>query len=546
MINLATNFGYLGIKEDSSPSINETIINQTAHEEGIPTRTFWGMTPYRHDRKVRHQIHMAYEAYSVEGIVKQVIDKFSEQFRDFDLEGGAKQVKYLKSRLHIMGLQSGEDWKTMIHRVINEYFKTGNVFLLKYRGWGPEAGQRPLFKNRPYTLSSVQVFSSARMNTHYNEDNIFDGWVISDLFSHEKMKLVAPGAVELDAQKALINVQPVASEPYVYVDNVDIAHITYKRGANTKWGQGMILPGLEDWSLVRGLELNVAVMLKKFSMPTIHHKIKRILTPLAGVNNEIREAYQLYQRKSPDGVIITTDNHEIVPVGSESQAIRSEGYLKYFMTRAIVSIGSSPYLVGTETGGDGAIGGAKEDMLTRVRWAQTDLARQLKFHFFDEILWEGGFDPYRNEKDEVHLTFGDVDTDSTIKKEAHAADMFTKNAIDHDQLQARIKNKKPVNEAKLYSNMIAKPEAEHTAKVGADAQVKVEKSKPRPKPAKAREQIVNLLPTCIEELDDFILLMNNKFGYEKDEFYAIYDSMTELIDDPDAFMELLVQSLTGD
>ena len=543
MINLASNFGYLGIKEDNL-KVSETIINQTAHEEGIPTRTFWGMSPYRHDRTVRNQIHMAYEAYSMEGIIKQVIDKFSEQFRDFDLEGGPKQVKYLKSRLHIMGIQSGEDWKTLISRGINEYIKTGNLFFLKYRGWGPETAQRPLYKNRPYTLSSWQIFSAARLNTHYNEDNIFDGWVISDLFSHEKMNLVAPGATKLDESKALVNVQPVASEPYVYVDNADLAHITYKRGANTRWGQGMILAGLEDWSLLRGLELNVAVMLKKFSMPLLHHKIKRILTPLAGVNNEIREANQLYQRRSPDGVIITTDNHEITPVGSESQAIRSEGYLEYFMTRAIASIGSSPYLVGTESGGDGAIGAAKEDMLTRVRWMQTDLARQLKFHLFDEILWEGGFDPFRNEKDEVHLTFGDVDADATIKKEAHAADMFTKNAIDHDQLQSRIKNKKPVNESKLYSNMIAKPEAEHSAKVGADAQVKVEKSKP--KPAKAREQIVNLLPTCIEELDDFILLMSNKFGYDKDEFYHMYDSMTELIDDPDAFMELLVQSLTGD
>jgi len=530
----------LGLTVVKTSEFTETETIKQANHTLSEFRSDFGAGFSRRDLKIRRNIKLAYDAYITDGLIKQTVDKYVEMFMDFDFEGEKKPKDYLMKRLNTMSLQTGEPYKVLLSRAVTEYFLTGNMVILKYRGWNNKSTNRALYVNKPYSISGLELFSITKMDTHFNKDSVFDGWQVRNCGVVTKIDLLNPRGNRLSTDQCLIDVSPKVSDDDVLLPGVDLLHISYKKLADTKYGYGLILAGLEDFALIRKLELTTAIMWQKFSMPLFHHTIERTATPLQGQQNDIVAAYAMHQRKSPDGFIVTGANHKITAIGAESQAMRVEGYLKYFSSRACSSIGISTYLLGLESGTLGTVQTATENLNDKVRWCMKDISWQMQ-PLINEILWEGGFDPYTNpEKESVKLVFEDIDVDRTIKAEAHATDMFTKNAIDHDQLQAKLKNKKGVNDSRLYSNMIDKPKIDHEAA----AKIRVEKSKPKPRTV--REQVEKILPRDEGDLEDFIFLMTRRYGYSQEQFQEISHTMIELVNDEDAFIELIVQLLADE
>lgn len=507
------------------------------------------------DRRIKDLVKKASMAYTVDSMVRQAVDKFSEMFKSFDFEGGEPQVKYLKERLIQMTLQTGEHWETLLTRIVHEYFKTGNSFIVKRRGGNAVASKRSLYKNKPYTISGLSLISADRLEVTRNKGGEFVGWEITGTKNDDNVRLVLPSAYKHNPDQSLIQITKTPEEKNVLIPGIDVVHIAYKKGADSNFGFGLVLAALEDISMTRTLEQITAVMMKKFSNPIIHHKILRPSSPLAGMQQEINMAYDLYRRMAPDGVLITGGNAEIKAIGSESQALRVEGYLRYFLHRSLAGLGVSPYILGLEGGGQGTLEAAVELMMMKVRFCQAEIAREVEMFVLNEILWEGGFDPYNNLDDQVKLVFEDIDEDRLIKKGTHAADMFQKNMFGHNEARKMAGCKGDCPEEELYLNKIDIPkstaEAEAKGAAQKDAGVAIAKAKPKPtapkKKKKAKEvlaDIEGIIPENDSQLLMFLNIMEKKCHYSSDVLETLYEPIQRLLGDNEAIKLLLVERLS--
>ena len=148
----------------------------------------------------RSLVKKASQAYVTDALVRQAVDKYAENFRDFDLVGSDEQVNYLKNRLNLLSLKSGEHWKTTFARIINEYFKTGNAFIVKFRGGNFADTKRALYKNNPYPIGMLALISAERLEPVFNNKHRFVGWRLEEFSVNESidLKLAADGKSYVD------------------------------------------------------------------------------------------------------------------------------------------------------------------------------------------------------------------------------------------------------------------------------------------------------------------------------------------------------------
>lgn len=504
------------------------------------------------DDKIKRLVKKSGVAYNVDAMVRQAVDKFSEMFKSFSFDGGEEQVKYLQDRFIQMTLQTGEHWETLFTRIIHEYFKTGNAFIVKRRGGNIISGKRPLYKNKPFTVSGLSLISSDRLDVYRATDGGFVGWEISGTKDDETLSLILRTATQLPPEQARIQVSKMPDKKNVLVPGLDIVQIAYKKGADSNWGFGVTLAALEDVSLRRTLEQTTAVMMRKFSNPVLHYKILRPSSPLAGMQQEINQAHDLWRRMSPDGVLITGGNAEVKAVGSESQALRVGEYLKYFMGLSLAGLGMSPFLMGLEAGGQGTVESAVELLMMRVRFCQAEISREIEMWILNELLWEGGYDPYSNPEHKVKLVFEDMDEDRNIKLRAHAADVFSKNLVDHQEARTIGAVKGKHSEEDLYLNKVEIPKAKAEADVKGSWQVRAVKARPKPKPAarkKAKEvweDIKDLIPQSSTQVNSFINVLECQYGYSSELLSSLIEPVSNLIGDDEAIKILLVERLSNE
>lgn len=528
MSNLAKNLGF-GIKTSLSLSEQIKMAKNPTTEQS--TRRAMFETGSKRDIRLQRLIQKASIAYSVDGILRQAIDRYSESFKDFQLQGSDKAKNYLENRLNMISLQTGEHWKALLSRIIEEYFKVGNAFILKVRGKAAMGVKRPLYRERPWTLSGLYLVSADRLDPATDGNNNFVGWKLRE--NKNTPKTVLDQSKTLDRDKALISLGRLV--PEVFNIGADIIQIAYKKGADSLWGVGLALPVLEDLTLLRTIETSVSILIKKNTNPIIHHKITRAADPRAGAQTEINQAYLLHQRSAPDGVIITGPNHEIKAVGSESQALRVQEYMKYFINRVFSGLGVSPAIMGFETTTIGTAEHTHQLLLAKILYCQEAISRDIEFFLFNELLWEGGFDPYSKESDRVKLVFEEADKEGRIKRMSAAADLYNKNLLDHDQAltEAGISSKpKP---ALLYLNQVQIPLEKAKARFKAAA-------RPINSSAEIRDIVSGIIPKEKSLVPDMLKTLESLYGFDRETLRSLEEPISNLIEDPEAITELFVQS----
>lgn len=495
----------------------------------------------RKNANIQLLIRKGASAYIVDGLVRHSVDRYSEQFKDFSLSGGEKQVKYLEDRLNLMSLKMGESWKTTLARSVNEYFKVGNAYLTKIRGFSDKAS-RPLYENKPYAIVGLRLVSADLIQPKIDMQGTVLGWepIGAGLFASSS--LIVDKGKTLPKNRALVALpepQNKEEKERLILPGLDFCHLAYKKPADCAVGVGMTLSGLEDVALLRTIESNTATMLKKYSMPLLHHKVLRKAGPGGNLQQELDRATLMHQRSAPDGVMVTGENHEITSVGAESLALRVEGYLDFFSSRACVGIGASSDLLGLRPSTLSTAQAANERMMSKVRYCQAEIAREIEFFLLWEILYEGGFDPFTKEEDRVTLTFKDIDEDRTIKLQTHAADLFTKNLVDHEgALKMGGFQEKP-KEQQMHFTKYQKP-----LKV-VKPPVAKKKAKSKTRKEAFLEQIDPLRPENALEAEDCLVLLARLYDYDERILLQNAESFAALVDDWPAATEFIYQILFG-
>jgi hypothetical protein len=412
----------------------------------------------------RRLIKRACDAYEIDGFIRIAVDRHAEMFTDFEFNGGATQVAYLKRRLNFISLRSGEHWKTILSRYVHEYFKHGNPFLAKVRGdvQDTEGVKRPLYKQRNRPISSFFLVSPTELEAEVKNGK-FLGWKYGN--KNDQPSLVS-GTIALPPTRSLLSIKSVSG---LYANGADLVHTPYKKASFSTWGFGITFSALDDVNLLRNVEQITAEGLKKNTIPLLWHKITKADNPLVDPRMELEKAAQKHRTIGPDNVIVTPGTHELKVLGSESQSLRTEGYLNYYARRVFSGLGTSPFLMGFETGTLGTVEAAIEMLMNRIRFCQQELAINFEMFLINELLWEGGFDPYMKEEDQVKIVFKDMDEARVIKLQAHYSDLFNKNFIGLDEGRKLSGIKTPLTESDMYIKRIQIPLAEKKAAAGADS-----------------------------------------------------------------------------
>lgn len=535
--------------------VDERIIQVSAPLLSTDRTSLGGSHFSKKNKALQDLVRKADTAYTFDGIVRNIVDQYTENFKDFSFRSENEAArKYLEKRLNLIGLRMGEGWKTLISRCILEYFKVGTGCLIKIRGDEPNA-KRALYTDKPYPVVSFQLISASRIEPKLTKEGQVVGWRLWDAQNSATTRLkkmtIVRGSTALSKNQTKVQRQavPEASENLL-VENVDLTLIRHDHGADTYFGQGLTFSGIEDINLLRTIESNTSIMIKKYSMPLLHHKIKRMTGPTGGFQSEIDRNVQLHQNGAPDGVIVTGDNHEIQAVGAESQALRVEGYLDYFSSRACVGLGGSAELLGLRgTGSAAAYEAATQRLMRRVHFCQEVIARQLSEQIFWELLYEGGFDPYENENDRVFIEFVSIDEEGDMKRQTHAADLHTKGYLDHDQaLQMGLGDirgslrRKP-QESKMHVNRVQIPVKKaappHPPVAGA-------KKKAKPKTRKEfEEQLQGYWPESREDIPDFLFVVHRLYSLELTTTERWEEPLSLLCEDRQAMVDFMYQQVLG-
>jgi hypothetical protein len=221
--------------------------------------------------------------------------------------------------------------------------------------------------------------------------------------------------------------------------------------------------------------------------------------------------------------------------------MRAEGYIKSNVARACASMGLNPYALGFESGTIGSDKATREMMMNRVRSIQVELANNLEMFLINELLWEGGFDPYNNPADVVKLTFTEIDVDMTIKLQNHAADLFNKEALTHKELRQHVDkdDKAPITDFKTH--MLGKVESGFERQLKVD-QAKAKKSAGRP----SKEFISNFIEEMTnketsDQISDYISQVVQENGLSLSDQDVLESVAGSLLEDPLALQELFEQ-----
>jgi len=532
--------------------IDERIVQISAPMLSTDRSALGGGNISKKNQALRELGRKADMAYTFDGIVRNTVDQYVENFRDFSFKTQNEAArKYLEKRLNLMSLRMGQDWKTFFSRTILEYFKAGMGCIIKIRGDDVNA-QRPLYSDKPLPIVSLQLISVVRIEPKILKNGDVLGWKLADSEPQSTGKLkrmtIMRGSKYLNKDLALVQRQTSPNaQDNVLVENVDLTFVRHAHSADMHYGQGLTFSGMEDIALLRTIEGNTSVMIKKYSMPLLHHTIKRMTGPAGGFQSEIDRNIQMHAHGAPEGVIVTGDNHEIKAVGAESQALRVEGYLEYFSSRACVGAGGSSELLGMRGNASAAAyTAATERLMRRIRFCQDEIARQLQFDLLWELLYEGGFNPYEKEEDRVFLEFVAIDEDNQIKLQTHAADLHTKNLIDHDQamdimqgnMQGALRRKPSEN--KMHVNRVQIP----VKKAGPPKPGVPKKKKAKPKSRKEFiQQLDGYWPESAKDIPGFLYVLTNLYSLENTTTEAWEEPLSLLCEDQQALVDFLYPQL---
>jgi len=244
----------------------------------------------------------------------------------------------------------------------------------------------------------------------------------------------------------------------------DVIHFHYKRPRGRAFGVPFIYNALDDVKILRQIEENVARLIYRNLFPLYQYKVGLPQAGFEATDDEIEDLRETIRDMPMDGGIVVPERHEITVIGAQGQAIDASEYLRHFRQRVFSGLGVSDSVMGI---GDSANKSTSDnqaaDLIDGVKEFQSNFATTFTAGIINELLFEGGFDPVLNIDDEVTFEFFEIALDAKIKKENHAIQLFTQNAITHEEMRTAIGRDPVSDEGRLYFNMVTSALAQQAA-----------------------------------------------------------------------------------
>ena len=370
-------------------------------------------------------------AYHSDSYIRRAIDKYvGLMFKNgWNFNGkNDTATEYVWTRLKLMAEGTSIATDEMLSQLAFDYVLFGNAFLAKARSSGSKGntGINAVGYSGSQPIAGYFVLPATTMKVSRDDDGTITGYE-----------------------------QDVGGGSAVSFKVEDIVHFTYKKPTGRAYGVPFVWNVLDDVKILRDLEENVARLVYRHLFPLYMYKVGLDKPGYEATDEEIEELREQIRDMPMDGGLVVPERHDISVIGTEGQAINADPYLQYYRQRVFTGLGVSDTVMGIGgTANKSTSDNQAADLFDMVKEFQRTFAEQLQFSVINEILFEGGFDPTLNPDDEVLFYFEEIELDAKIKKENHLIQMFTQNAITHDEMRHLMGLDPVADESRLYFNMV--------------------------------------------------------------------------------------------
>lgn len=421
------------------------------------TRATFEPSPYDFDRIL--------QAVDTDSYVKQATLKYKELFwkEGWQIIGeNPEAVAYLHQRIDYMEMAMRRPFIDFLIEVADHLIKFSNVFIVKARGdisdFFPKA-LTPVNAAQPvvgyYLIPTEQVR------------------ILRDKFNRPKA---------YQQQTDPMTYSPSDKDPVWSAERV--IHLHFDRKTGRAFGTPFLSSVLDDVIALRQLEEDIQNLVHRELFPLYKYKIGTAEQPAEP--EEIEDAAAQIENMRSEGGLILPFRHDVEVIGANNTALDAGEYLNHFKERVAVGLGVAPHHLGMMMGGGNRSMTDRLDtaLYDKVKQYQKLFAEMIRVHIFNELLFEGGYDPVTNPiettvSDRCFFKFNEIDVDTQVKKETHIIQKFTSSTItlpeartllgidpeyDKDELfagiQADIQMEMAANQAELSAQNAPAPKSE--------------------------------------------------------------------------------------
>ena len=417
-------------------------------------RTNFEPSPYNFDRII--------QAIDTDSYVKQAMAKYQDLFwkEGWQIVGeNPEAVAYLYQRIDYMEMAMRRPFLDFLIDLSDQLFKFSNVFIVKARADLAE-----------YFPKALEPVGAVQPVVGYYLIPTEQARILRDKHNKPKAYLQRTNPMTY---------APTDRDPKWPAESV--IHLFFDRKPGRIFGTPFLANVLDDVVALRQIEEDIQNLVHRELFPLYKYRIGTADQPAEP--EEIDQAAIEIENLRAEGGLILPFRHDVEVIGSNNAALDASNYLNHFKERVAVGLGVAPHHLGMSMGGGNRSASERLDtaLYDKIKHFQKQFAEMVRLNVFNELLFEGGFDPLVNPtessmSDRCYFKFNEIDVDTQVKKETHIIQKYVNSLITLEEARMKIGEDPQVDKEDLFMSAQGQVQIDVGA-AQADTQAKLQTSK---------------------------------------------------------------------
>ena len=226
----------------------------------------------------------------------------------------------------------------------------------------------------------------------------------------------------------------------------DVIHFKWDVKPGHLYGTPRIVCVRDDIFALRRLEENIELLLVNHLFPLFHVAVGTPEAPAQmtaqGVS-EIDVVRSMIENMPKEGVFVTDERVKVTVHGAAKEGVDPKPVLAHYKQRIFTGLGVSGLDLGeTDTGNRATAENVSQNLKDSIKADLDNFSDLVIMQVFRELFQESPSQlSVQNAVADVRIEFHEIDVDTQIKKETHAANMFNNHALSQSEFRRRLKLK---------------------------------------------------------------------------------------------------------
>jgi hypothetical protein len=327
-------------------------------------------------------------------------------------------VKYITRRAGQVGYMTGTTFKGLLKEVLFNLYVCSNCILLKIRDKDASGGYANEKNNDRVPVAGYKICPPQTIFPFMDGKGRIDRW----------RRFFGTG------------------RPYKDYAVEDIIHFKWDVKPGHLFGTPRTVCVRDDVFALRRLEENIELLLVNHLFPLFHVQVGTEEAPAqmtADGISEIDVIKNLIQNCPKEGVLVTDERVKVEVHGASKEGVDPQPMLAHYKSRIFTGLGVSGLDLGEmDTGNRATAENVSQNLKDNIKADLDTFSDMATMQFFREWFQESNTQlSVQNAVADVRLEFHEIDVDTQIKKETHAANMFNNHGIDQTEYRKRMKMK---------------------------------------------------------------------------------------------------------